>query len=143
LIPYPLSTGPNCGDLIYYSFDCNSSTGQVSFKWPLNGMSYRVTSINSSARTFVIQLKQYDDNPEARNSRGNQLNPPFKLINWFNADELIISWEIPKEPSCNSSRDCKDWPNSTCNSASDGKKRCLCNRNFRWDGLNLNCSTKG
>jgi hypothetical protein len=91
-------------------------------------------SSNSNNMTTILKLE---------NSRGNQLNPPFKLINWFNADELIISWEIPKEPSCNSSRDCKDWPNSTCNSASDGKKRCLCNRNFRWDGLKLNCSTKG
>jgi hypothetical protein len=57
--------------------------------------------------------------------------------------EVEISWAPPQEPSCTSSTDCKDWPNSTCNITSDGKRRCLCNQNFLWDGLNLNCSTKG
>jgi len=50
--------------------------------------------------------------------------------------------QLKIEPSCTSSRDCKDWPNSTCNRGTDGKKRCLCNGSFQWDGSNSNC-TKG
>jgi len=149
LIPYPLSTRPNCGDPMYFSFYCNTSTGQVSFKPPLKGTSYRVTSINSSARTFVVQLK-YVAYDRSLGILFNELSKPFRLSEWFGNDssevkdgEVEISWETPQEPSCTSSRDCKYWPNSTCNiTTRDGKKRCLCNGNFRWDGLNLNC-TKG
>jgi hypothetical protein len=148
LIPYPLSTGPNCGDSMYFSFDCNSSTGQISFKAPSG---YRVASIDPSTQTFVIQVKHvgYD-----RNSRATQLlndSLPFIESTWLFPNsskfssgveaEVKISWETPHEPSCNSSRDCKEWPNSTCNVTREGK-RCLCTGNFLWDGSNLNC-TKG
>jgi hypothetical protein len=134
---------------MYYSFYCNTSSGQVSFKPQLNGTSYRVTNINSSARTFDIQVKDapYD---RSLSSLLNQLPNPFTLSKWLgnNRSEvkdggIEIRWETPQEPSCNSSRDCKDWPNSTCNITRDGKKRCLCKGNFLWDGLNLNCTTKG
>ncbi|KAG6722419.1 hypothetical protein I3842_03G158700 [Carya illinoinensis] len=54
-------------------------------------------------------------------------------------DEVEISWAPPGEPSCFSSADCKDWPQSTCNPRGHGK-RCLCNLNFRWDGSNLTCT---
>ncbi|XP_059450904.1 uncharacterized protein LOC132181681, partial [Corylus avellana] len=141
LIPYPLSTGINCGDPIYFSFYCNTSSGQVSFKLPSG--TYRVTKIDPSAQTFVIQVKYagYDIN-----SRGTQLlnvSLPFKR-NYSSQvkDEIEISWDPPLQPSCNSSRDCKDWPNSTCN-IKDGKNRCVCEQDFFWDGSNLNCTTKG
>ena len=58
-------------------------------------------------------------------------------------DEIEIIWESPQQPSCNSSKDCKDWPNSTCNIAIDEKKRCLCKQSFLWDGTILNCTTRG
>jgi hypothetical protein len=145
LIPYPLSTGPNCGDRMYLSFDCNSSTGQVSFKAPSS--TYRVASIDQSTRTFVIQVNVGLE----RNSIGTQLlNDSMPFIELFNDSgkfsssveaEIKISWETPHEPSCNSSGDCKEWPNSTCNATRD-EKRCLCTGNFLWDGSNLNC-TKG
>uniref|UniRef100_A0A2N9H967 Protein kinase domain-containing protein n=1 Tax=Fagus sylvatica TaxID=28930 RepID=A0A2N9H967_FAGSY len=32
MIPYPLSTSSNCGDPMYFSFYCNTTSGQVSFK---------------------------------------------------------------------------------------------------------------
>jgi hypothetical protein len=151
-IPYPLSTSQNCGDPMYFSFYCNTSSGQVSFKAPSG--TYRVATINPSTRKFVIQVK-YAENLFARNSGGYlQLNQslPFNAAmnftifsNFRSGDEaeVEISWEPPQELSCTSSRDCKDWPNSTCNITRDGKKRCLCNGNFLWDGLNLNCTTKG
>ncbi|XP_068667552.1 G-type lectin S-receptor-like serine/threonine-protein kinase At4g27290 isoform X2 [Aristolochia californica] len=54
IIPYPLSTGPNCGDPAYNSFSCNSTAGQLRFN-ALDGSSYAITSINTELRTFVIQ----------------------------------------------------------------------------------------
>jgi hypothetical protein len=75
LIPYPLSTSPNCGDPMYFSFYCNNSSGQVSFKAPSG--TYRVATINPSTRKFVIQVK-HADKLNARNSGGNpQLNQPL------------------------------------------------------------------
>jgi len=148
LIPYPLSTGPNCGERMYFSFDCNSSTGQVSFKAPSG--TFRVASIDPSNRTFVIQVKHVGYN---RNSSGptQLLNDslPFIESTWqvTNSNdssgieaEVHISWDFPKEPSCNSSRDCKDWPYSTCKKARDEMRRCLCKLHFQWNGSTLNCT---
>jgi len=146
LIPYPLSTGPNCGEHTYFKLDCNSSTGQVKFKAPSG--TYRVASIDPSTRTFVIQVKYvgYDRNSGATQLLNDSL--PFIESTWLFTNssnssgteaEVKISWETPHEPSCNSSRDCKEWPNSTSNVTRDGK-RCLCTGNFQWDGSNLNCN---
>ncbi|XP_037493948.1 G-type lectin S-receptor-like serine/threonine-protein kinase At4g03230 isoform X2 [Jatropha curcas] len=160
IIPYPLSTGSNCGDPAYFNFHCsNYSTGKLSFNVPEAG-SYNVTSINPTARRFVIQAKETDTYCDARSGDVLQLNQSlsshFKLINvtcsrdtdagslssdikFQGIDEIEISWDPPQEPSCISSSDCKDWPHSTCN-VRDGPKRCLCNANFRWDGSALNCT---
>ncbi|XP_059449678.1 G-type lectin S-receptor-like serine/threonine-protein kinase At4g03230 [Corylus avellana] len=151
LIPYPLSTKTNCGDPKYFNFYCNNFTGQVIFKTP--NATYRVTSIDPGTRKFVIQIKNAGND---RNSTGIlQLKKSLDSLP-FNAtidsgnysskvkDEIEISWKPPLEPSCNSSNDCKDWPNSICNVARDhGEKRCHCTRNFQWDGSNLNCTKEG
>lgn len=144
MIPYPLSTNQTCGDPMYFSFYCNTSSGHVGFKTPSGN--YCVTSINPSTRKFSIQSLA------SRNSRQNLqlLNQslPFFVSNDDSGnssfeveDEVEISWMPPREPFCSSLADCKDWPQSTCNQTRDGK-RCLCNRNYQWDGSNLNC-TKG
>jgi hypothetical protein len=132
---------------MYFSFYCNHSTSQVSFNMT-NG-TYRVVSLNQSTQKFVIQVKYVENYTNL--TRNLQLSKAFS----FNAvidsdnyssiakDEIEISWKPPLlEPSCNSSKNCKDWPNSTCSIAGDGKRRCLCTRNFQWNGSNLNC-TKG
>lgn len=155
MIPYPLSTGPTCGDPGYLNFDCNISSGQLSFK--ALGSTYRVTTINPGMRTFVIQTKDADS-CKAMNSSGTflQLNhlSPFHVIRWCSADlgnfsyivssaagdEVEIGWDPPPKPICASSSDCKDWPNSTCSASKDGKKRCACNKHFQWDDLKLNCT---
>ncbi|XP_050134940.1 G-type lectin S-receptor-like serine/threonine-protein kinase At4g03230 isoform X1 [Malus sylvestris] len=151
LIPYPLSTGPKCGDLTYYSFKCNTATGQVSFEAPSG--TYKVTSINPDTRKFVIQAKNADN---CRNQNFLQLNQssPFHVINKCNAElsefssdfsfkgrhEVEISWDPPLEPLCSSSTDCRDWPRSTCNTTKEGTKRCLCTADYKWDSLTLNCT---
>jgi len=128
---------------MYFNFDCNSSTGQVSFKAPND--TYRVASIDPSTRTFVI-IVGYE-----RNSIGTQLLNDLMPFNELSNDsgklnssveaEIKISWQTPLEPRCNSSRDCKEWPNSACDVTRDGK-RCRCTGNLEWNGSNLNC-TKG
>ncbi|XP_030929143.1 G-type lectin S-receptor-like serine/threonine-protein kinase At4g03230 [Quercus lobata] len=139
MIPYPLSTSSNCGDPMYFSFNCNTS-GQVSFKAPSG--TYRVSSINQNTSKFFIQVK------DVGSLRLNQ-SLPFNLTTPRNSssnvssrvtDDVEIVWEPPLEPICNLSADCWDWPHSTCKSAIDGKRRCLCTKSFQWDGTNLSCT---
>ncbi|KAE8687771.1 S-locus lectin protein kinase family protein, putative isoform 2 [Hibiscus syriacus] len=158
LIPYPLSTGPECGDLMYFSFDCNNDTDELSFTAP-NG-NYSVITVNPDARTFVIQMKAKEaDNCSAMHSSATRIlqfnqSSPFNVtgncrgsVGNLTSDssledtvEVEISWKPPLEPICTSSADCKDWPHSTCNETGNGLRRCLCNTTFRWDGSALNCT---
>ncbi|MBA0766164.1 hypothetical protein Gotri_015231, partial [Gossypium trilobum] len=155
LVPYPLSTGPNCGDPVYYSFDCDMVTGQLSFMTPSGN--YTVTHVNPKASIFDIEMQAKEAvNCHAMNSSGSkilQLNrsSPFNVTSSCSSNftndsplkstiEVKITWKPPLEPTCNSSADCKEWPHSTCNITGTGQKRCLCNSAFRWDGLGLTCS---
>ncbi|KAJ6297541.1 hypothetical protein OIU78_023156 [Salix suchowensis] len=156
LIPYPLSTGSDCGDPMYLSFHCDNSTGKLSFM--RQNVTYNVTTIDQDKRTFVIQDKYVDHcNSSTRGQlREFDLSLPFKMNAKPRCDtvagnfgsnitsqglvEIVIGWEPPPEPVCTSSEDCEDWPNSTCkNVTGNGKMRCHCNSNFRWDGMALNC----
>ncbi|XP_057746645.1 G-type lectin S-receptor-like serine/threonine-protein kinase At4g03230 [Arachis stenosperma] len=157
LIAYPLSRGANCGDPMYLSFHCNDSTGQLDFETP--GSAFRVISIDQDKRKFVIHIEDVE-NCEDQTSWDNKklllLNDssPFHLTGTCYADprtftsaapmkhgvELELSWDPPSEPLCSTLLDCMDWPNSSCNTTSDGNKRCLCNTNYFWDGMKLNCT---
>ncbi|CAN6702079.1 unnamed protein product [Malus baccata var. baccata] len=166
IIPYPLSTSLDCGDPMYFHFECDNFTDQVNFKGLIPGLNetlFRVISINSSSQRFFIQGFQTENADKCdRMNRGVNwqisTSPPFKVISLCNADlgnfssEALSSrspivvemgWEPPVEPPCIKSSDCRDWPHSMCNPASDGKKRCLCEINFRWNGLKLNCTQEG
>lgn len=141
LIPYPLSTGPKCGDPVYLNFHCNISSGEVTFDVPSG--TYRVTSISPETRKFIIQTNDANDCKAGNSGDGFfrfKQPSPYHVSSRCNADEVEIGWDPPLEPTCSSPTDCKDWPNSTCNVTSNGKKRCLCNTNFRWDNLSLNCT---
>lgn len=156
VIPYPLSTGSDCGDPMYFSFYCDNSTGRLSFKTH-NG-TYNVTTINQDTRTFVIQEKDVDDCNASTRGQIRKFNTsfPFKMnaskrwcdtvagnfisnVSSQGLVEIDIVWEPPQEPVCSSSSDCDDWPNSTCNVKGNGTARCLCNSNFWWDVNALNC----
>ncbi|VVA35920.1 Hypothetical predicted protein [Prunus dulcis] len=154
IIPYPLSTGPDCGDPMYSRFNCSTIIGQLSFVG-LTGTFFRVISINPSTQRFVIQTKNCD--PMNR-VQSQQLNlSPFTVTRWCyvplgnfssqvssgGTNAVEIGWELPLEPACTISADCRGWPHSTCSPASDGKKRCLCNANYQWSGFNLNCTQEG
>ncbi|XP_055804043.1 G-type lectin S-receptor-like serine/threonine-protein kinase At4g03230 isoform X2 [Solanum dulcamara] len=154
IIPYPLSSQPNCGDPLYYSFSCDDLTGEARFR-TLNG-SYPVIDIVEENRTFVIQVHAEN----AGNSCDTKtqvlwLNQslPFHRTNWCYEgksqilssggfrNEIQIMWKPPPEPTCSTSADCVDWPNSSCNiREGQGQRRCLCNQFYKWDDLALNCT---
>ena len=144
---------------MYFSFYCDNSTAKLSFEAPTGN--YNVTNINPTTKTFVIQIQaKKEDSCNARNGVVPQLNQsldssPFDL-NKVNPRcgaeaenssvilseaimEIEIAWQPPREPICNSSRDCKDWTFSTC-SVTNGITRCLCNANFTGDRSALNCT---
>ncbi|KAI4363806.1 hypothetical protein MLD38_019978 [Melastoma candidum] len=138
-IPYPLSTGPKCGDPQYLSFHCNVSSGEVSFETE-NG-TYRVTNIIPESRKFLIQADQEQtDSCNGSSPPLVNVSMPFHAKQSCDGHELEISWEPPPEPTCIASTDCIDWPDSTCGAIIHGGKRCLCNRNFRWDPILMNCT---
>ncbi|XP_060194281.1 G-type lectin S-receptor-like serine/threonine-protein kinase At4g03230 [Lycium barbarum] len=154
IIPYPLSSQPDCGDPLYYSFSCDDLTGEASFQ-TLNG-SYPIIDISKQNRTFVIQVhaENVSDSCDTK-TEVEWLNQslPFhpinrcydgKLQNLSSGgviNEIQIMWEPPSEPTCTTSADCEDWPNSSCgNITGQGPKRCLCNQHFKWDALALNCT---
>ncbi|CAB4274302.1 unnamed protein product [Prunus armeniaca] len=103
VIPYPLSTGSDCGDPMYFRFNCNTSTGLVRFVGQ-NKSSFRVISISPSTRRFVIREKDVDNCDPRNTSKSQQLNLslPFKVINWCNANlnAVELGWEPLTEPSC-------------------------------------------
>ncbi|XP_057954528.1 G-type lectin S-receptor-like serine/threonine-protein kinase At4g03230 isoform X2 [Malania oleifera] len=129
MIPYPLSTAQSCGDSAYRSFSCDDSTGQVSFQASTG--THQVIGINPEAKSFAILVRVTGINCA--------IDLPFNK-----GDNALveIGWKPPVlEPSCASSADCKDWPNSTCNFTRQGStKRCICNAKIPWNGSILNCS---
>ncbi|KAF8040356.1 hypothetical protein BT93_B2552 [Corymbia citriodora subsp. variegata] len=156
LVPYPLSTGQSCGDPLYSAFSCDKTTAQLYFELPIG--SYRVTSIKPEARTFTIQAKDRSD----CTSRGlKQIMEQLDQSSLFNVSsrciggqigfstgtslgsvwlsEVEIVWSDPKEPLCNSSKDC-DWLHATCKYASDGITRCLCDSGYSWNSSDVSCS---
>ncbi|KAM1218326.1 hypothetical protein ACFX2G_046533 [Malus domestica] len=70
---------------------------------------------------------------------GDPMYSRFKC-NVTGPNVVEMGWELPMEPTCTTSADCRDWAHSICNPARDGKKRCLCKTNFRWNDLELRCT---
>ena len=140
MIPYPLSTSSNCGDPMYFSFNCNTTSGQVSFKAPSG--TYRVTNIDQNTSKFFIQVKDVGSLRLNQSLPFNLTTPRKSSSNVSSrvTNDVEIVREPPQEPICNLPTDCNDWPHSTCKSAIDGKKRCLCTKSFRWDGSKLSCT---
>ena len=148
----------DCGDPMYSGFNCNNSTGQVSFKGH-DGNNFTVVRINTTTQTFVIQIQTKNaDNCDAWSRDNNpQLNPtpPFKITNWCYVDDVLrkfssqvssrvsnveLGWNIPVEPICNTTEDCRGWPHSNCSPTEVGERRCKCNTSYRWNGQTLNCT---
>ncbi|KAL5999625.1 hypothetical protein ACLOJK_037910 [Asimina triloba] len=69
------------------------------------------------------------------------LDPSVDFITTWK-EGVQIEWDAPQEPACDSYKDCNGWPNSSCRmqKADVRGKRCLCNENFLWDPLSMNCT---
>ncbi|CAN0896947.1 G-type lectin S-receptor-like serine/threonine-protein kinase At4g03230 [Linum grandiflorum] len=152
IIPYPLSTGPNCGDPTYSSFICNAITGQ--FVFITIDRNYTVTRIEKRSRKFFIRAGKENCGKKAI---GLDQSLPFKIHeDGCNDDmsnvsfgpfhdgksfyEMAIVWDSPQEPLCSTDDDCKIWPNSSCRSKVGYEKRCICDGSSRWNGIDANCT---
>ncbi|XP_016169758.2 uncharacterized protein LOC107612581 [Arachis ipaensis] len=143
IVPYPLSTGRNCGDPLYFTFSCNRSTGDLSFVPTTTSDGYTVISIDADSRKFVIKVTSAETycNLQTRNDKTLQIHFPFNVTNECRTeDEVEVTWLPPSEPICNESVDCKGWNHSTCEKTGDSN-RCLCNSNYRWNNASLNCDS--
>ncbi|KAG4972061.1 hypothetical protein GLYMA_13G303800v4 [Glycine max] len=141
VIPYPLSTGPNCGDPMYNNFNCNKSTGQVTFKI-LGGTSHQVIWIDEDTRMFYIQPNgSYPCNSSNQNITPNF---PFNVTDQCSeADDdgkIKITWLPAPEPPCTELIDCHNWPHSTCRETSEGGSRCRCDSNYKWNNTIMSCT---
>ena len=97
------------------------------------------------SRKFVIQVDPsitYCGSERSGNDETLQIRFPFSVTNdCLDEDEVEVTWQPPPEPICAESADCVGWEHSSCKAARVGKS-CLCDTNYRWDGVSLNC-TKG
>lgn len=125
IVPYPLSTGPNCGDPMYGRFDCLLTYSMFYFQ--AEDDSYEVTNIDPQSNIFTIATN-------GSICRGNDKHAIQKLLKLENSStfnvksgcdsefhEIDIQWEKPLEPICNAQKDCTNWQNSLCNSSTDAK----------------------
>ncbi|XP_029130987.1 G-type lectin S-receptor-like serine/threonine-protein kinase At4g03230 isoform X2 [Cajanus cajan] len=138
VIPYPLSTAPNCGDPMYNKFNCSKSTGQVSFLMP-GGTSQPVTRIDEDTRMFYIQTDaSYSCSSIYQN---DTLNFPFNVADCLQDVGIVkMSWLPAPEPPCSKLIDCNNWPHSTCKPSSQGGTRCLCDSNYKWNHSFMTCT---
>lgn len=158
IIPYPLSTGPHCGDPSYELL-CNTTNGQVYFVAP-NNKTYRVTNIDRERRIFSIQIDDRQDCSNVKDVMEKFLQLNQSSVFFMNSScttmqrksndfedtvfqEVEIQWKPASEPVCSSSIKCIDWPNSTCTETGHGEGMCLCNAPFHWDNVNLICRNSG
>ncbi|RZB76751.1 G-type lectin S-receptor-like serine/threonine-protein kinase isoform B [Glycine soja] len=137
-IPYPLSTGPNCGDPMYNKFNCTKSTGQVNFMTP-KGISYQVTRIEEDTRTFFIHTNA-SYSCSSRRDQSNTPNFPFNVAECIPDVGVLFRWQPAPEPPCNRPMDCMNWPYSTCRETSEGGTRCHCDLKYRWNNSIMSCT---
>ncbi|KAG6386989.1 hypothetical protein SASPL_152171 [Salvia splendens] len=144
-IPYPLSTGPSCGDSSYDSFECND----ITIFNTLSGK-YQVTAIDKENLRFSILVgSETAQTCNGRNSSTHVVtlnhSLPFTVTNWCYFEPITgphqveIGWKPPSEPSCDSSMGCEDWPTSDCHDRGNGS-RCYCREGYQWNGSLANCS---
>lgn len=120
-VPYPLSTGPTCGDQLY-KLRCNG--GSLLFDTINN--TYPVTSISSQNQRLTIQPSPFIPNTcitEDISTQGIQLNSslPFNItssntILYLNCSNLLLSSPL----DCNSSSLCHTYINGSVRGASNG-----------------------
>ncbi|MED6204997.1 hypothetical protein PIB30_013993 [Stylosanthes scabra] len=145
MVPYPLRTGPNCGDPIYFNFTCNNSTGTLIFSTTTSiGTHHVVTNMDVDSRTFDIKVDPSTtycghERFVSGTNKTLQIQFPYKVTNACLAqDEVQVTWLPPREPICTDSVDCEGWKHSRCKRTRN-EKRCICDTDYHWDGVSLQC----
>ncbi|PIA54609.1 hypothetical protein AQUCO_00900878v1 [Aquilegia coerulea] len=114
-VPYPLSTGPDCGDQSY-KVRCDSRALRFD---AMNGSSYAISSINSETQRFVIQPASFVGNTCITSdfrSEGIQLNSslPFNVTSSNTIMYLNCSDSLLRSPlNCTSTSLCHTYINNT------------------------------
>nr|DAD49104.1 TPA_asm: hypothetical protein HUJ06_019041 [Nelumbo nucifera] len=118
-VPYPLSTGPDCGDQSY-KIRCDSGTLRFD---TLNGSSYTILSINPEVQRFVISPPSFAGNSCVTTdirSHGIQLNSslPFNIsssntVLYLNCSDLALQSTL----NCSSRSLCHTYINDTAAAA--------------------------
>lgn len=115
LVPYPLSTGPNCGD---QSYKVQCKAGTLWFN-ALNGSSYVITSINPQIQRLILRPPRLAKNTCMAAdlwSHGIQLdnNLPFNITSSNTVMLMNCSTEmLPLSMNCSSASICHNYIRST------------------------------
>nr|XP_043634850.1 wall-associated receptor kinase-like 20 [Erigeron canadensis] len=130
-VPYPLSTGPSCGDQLY-KVRCDASAGALYFN-SLNN-TYPITSISKTTQRFTIQPSRFlNDNTTCVTSeistQGLQLNPalPFNITSGNTIMYLNCSESLLRSPlNCTSTSLCHSYINNSVEASSCGRAPICC-----------------
>ncbi|KAE8661115.1 Wall-associated receptor kinase-like 15 [Hibiscus syriacus] len=167
-VPYPLSTGPDCGGP-WYKVRCNEGTLWLD---TLNGSSYEISSVNPMTQTLIIvppglakdtcmaadfatQGIQLDENLPFNITSTNtvmlmnwaiqRLMPivghcQFAVVKWPKPG-MEIQWLLPREPECKLPENCIGLSNSMCLTDPGNARlsRCLCKPGFQWNSIQGIC----
>ncbi|KDP24560.1 hypothetical protein JCGZ_25124 [Jatropha curcas] len=166
LVPYPLSTGPDCGDQ-NYKIRCTSGTlwfdtlneSMLHLKPPIDcspaSICHAYTKDKAGAcvnaplccafRTSGLQSSGYGIKVLGRECAAYQsfVNLDLKMVAVHKWPEpgVEIEWVLPLEPVCKTPVDCKGLLYSKCltDPTKFGEKRCFCDAGFKWDPVNGLC----
>ncbi|KAI7737594.1 hypothetical protein M8C21_024718, partial [Ambrosia artemisiifolia] len=130
-VPYPLSTGPGCGDPSY-KIRCNTSSNTLFFDTPNN--TYPISSISQPTQRFIIQPSRFLNNNNTCvtadvSSQGLQLDPslPFNITSGNTIMYLNCSRSLLRSPlNCTSTSLCHSYINNSAEAASCGRAPICC-----------------
>ncbi|KAJ0705114.1 putative protein kinase RLK-Pelle-WAK-LRK10L-1 family [Helianthus annuus] len=136
-VPYPLSTGPGCGDQSY-KIRCDASTSTLLFD-TLNN-TYPITSISQTTQRFVIRPSSFINNNNTCvtadiSSQGVQLDPslPFNITSSNTILYLNCSESLLRSPlNCSSTSLCHSYINNSVDASACGRAPICCT--FRTGG---------
>ncbi|KAF5770944.1 putative protein kinase RLK-Pelle-WAK-LRK10L-1 family [Helianthus annuus] len=136
-VPYPLSTGPGCGDQSY-KIRCDASTSTLLFD-TLNN-TYPITSISQTTQRFVIRPSRFMNSNNTCvtadiSSHGVQLDPslPFNITSSNTILYLNCSESLLRSPlNCSSTSLCHSYINNSVDASACGRAPICCT--FRTGG---------
>nr|GEX45850.1 wall-associated receptor kinase-like 20 [Tanacetum cinerariifolium] len=139
-IPYPLGTGPKCGQQSY-KIQCDGNV----LKFDTRNDTYPIISISAIDQRIVIQRSNLLPSTCVTSNLSThdiQLNTflPFTIAHINCTDPAVeLMWAPPPEPQCRTQACCDS--TSICRMAHDGTLRCFCKTKFHWDAVASQCAS--